>query len=291
MKDATNQSDAGLGGEEHVSGLLAGYALGALEADETEQVLRHLAGCPRCQAELHDYQEAAGLLAYDAPVRTVPVRARAALLAQIAEIGSSNPQQMVALTTPAPNDQPGQHWIRRVPKAAWFTIAPAAVLLVALIVSSILMGYRINAQESELASAEQDRGRALEVLAAENNARFISELTASAAAPGAKARLFVDLRANNAMLVAIHLPAPPDGGGYVAWLTLHDEYALIGPLELDEIGRAQLLIDPPDELDNYQSFVVTLEPDIDAPQPSGPRVFDGAIHPRGDGDPLVAFVP
>jgi anti-sigma factor RsiW len=291
VKDETHNRRAGLAATEHVSGLLAGYALGALEPDETEQVLRHLAGCSRCQAELQDYQVVAGQLASDAPVQAVPVRARAALLARVAQIGTTNPEQLVALAPPIPDDTTQPRWIQRIPKVAWFSVAPAAVLLVALAISSVLMGFRINEQESELASVEEDRGMALEVLAAETNARFISELTATDAAPGAKARLFVDLRANNAMLVAIHLPDPPEGGGYVAWLMVHDEYSLVGPLELDKIGRTQLIIDPPDDLNKYQTFIVTLEPDIDARSPAGPRVFDGAIHPRGDGDPLVAFTP
>lgn len=288
MNEETNHVHASGGATGHVAGLLAAYALGALEPDEMEQVLRHLAVCERCRAELEEYQAAAAMLAYHAPVLHVPVRARAALLARVAEIGSSNPEHMVPLQPVGAAAEPAPRWYRRVPRVAWFTVAPAAVLLIALTISSIVMGYRINAQESELASVEEDRGKALEVLAAESTARFVSELTASSAAPGAKARLFVDLRANNAMLVAIQLPDPPEGGGYVAWLTVHDEYARIGPLELDEIGRTQLIIEPPDNLDRYQSFIVTLEPDIETLTPVGPRVFDGAIHPRGDGDPLLA---
>ena len=254
MNDDTNQYEAGLGAEEHVSALLAGYALGALDPDETELVLRHLAGCPRCQAELHDYESAAGLLAYASPVQPPPVRARGALLGRVAEIGSSNPEQMIALP-PTTRPSPARRLYQRVPRIVWIAASPAAVLVIALSVSSILMQDRINEQQSELQTVEQDRGKALEVLAVESDARFVSELTASSAAPGARARLFVDLKANNAMMVAIDLPTPPDGYAYVAWLTVHDEYARVGPLTLDNIGRAQLIIDPPGNLDNYEGFL------------------------------------
>lgn len=290
MKDATNQTFAGLGAEQHVSGLLAGYALGALEPDETEQVLRHLSFCPRCQAELQDYQFTAGLLAYNAPVQQVPVRARAAMLSRVAEIGSSNPEQMVALP---PVSRPELRRLRlpwHAPRSAWFAAAPVAVLVVVLTISSLVMRERLNEQQSELQSVEAARGTALEVLAVESTDRFVNELTASNAAPGARARLFVDLKANNAMLVAIDLPPPAEGGGYVAWLMVHDEYSLVGPLELDSIGRTQLIIDPPDNLDKYQSFVVTLEPDVTTVVPVGPRVFEGAIHPRGDGSQFFGFI-
>lgn len=287
MKDDSTQAQAGLRAVEHVSTLLAGYALGVLDPDETEQVLRHLPTCPRCQDELGELEQTVGLLAFAAPVQQVPVRARAAVLASIALIGSNNPEQMVALAPPA-HEPRGRRVLRNIPRAAWFSIAPAAILALALVINSVLMTFRISEQESELAAVEQDRGKALDVLAVESDARFVSELTGTDAAPGARARLFVDLKANNAMLVAIDLPAPPDGGGYVAWLMVRDEYSRVGPLELDEIGRTQLIIEPPDRLGSYQSFIVTLEPDLDVGSPVGPRVFDGAIHPRGDGDTLTA---
>lgn len=53
-----------------VEELLGVYALDAVEADEAEEIERHLADCPRCRAEVREHREAAAMLAHagaDAP--------------------------------------------------------------------------------------------------------------------------------------------------------------------------------------------------------------------------------
>lgn len=51
------------GGHEHMAELVASYALDAVEPDEAQLVEDHLRDCPRCRAELADYQDTASLLA------------------------------------------------------------------------------------------------------------------------------------------------------------------------------------------------------------------------------------
>jgi hypothetical protein len=50
--------------------LLGAYALDAVEPEERDEIEQHLAGCPRCRAEVVEHREVAGLLGYagsDAP--------------------------------------------------------------------------------------------------------------------------------------------------------------------------------------------------------------------------------
>jgi anti-sigma factor RsiW len=49
---------------DHLAELLGAYALDAVEPDEAELLDRHLAICPRCQAELRGHRETAALLGY-----------------------------------------------------------------------------------------------------------------------------------------------------------------------------------------------------------------------------------
>lgn len=47
-----------------IEALLGAYALDALDADEAEEVRRHLEDCPRCRDEVAAHREVAALLAY-----------------------------------------------------------------------------------------------------------------------------------------------------------------------------------------------------------------------------------
>ena len=57
-------------GHDEVEELLGAYALDAVDADERDEIERHLAVCPRCRAELTEHREVAAVLGYagsDAP--------------------------------------------------------------------------------------------------------------------------------------------------------------------------------------------------------------------------------
>lgn len=56
--------------DDQIAELLGAYALDAVDDDERIEVQRHLAGCARCRAEVHEHRETAALLAHrggDAP--------------------------------------------------------------------------------------------------------------------------------------------------------------------------------------------------------------------------------
>lgn len=49
---------------DEIAELLGAYALDAVESEERDAVEAHLAGCPRCSAEVADHREVAAMLAY-----------------------------------------------------------------------------------------------------------------------------------------------------------------------------------------------------------------------------------
>jgi len=231
-----------LAAQAHVTDQLPAYALGALEPTETEIVVRHLQSCSACRAELESYQAVTALLPYAAQIHAVPVRSRAALLSRIDAIGTQNIEQLVVLQ-PGPRQRHG--WVRRVPRLAWAGSTLVAAVLVIFVVSSVLMQDRIQEQQAELKDSHDRESRAVDVLL---NQRYTTPLTSSAAAPNAQGKLLVNLADNIAMLLVRDMPAAAGETSYVVWLRFGDEYARIGPLELQEDWRGTLIVAPPDQL-------------------------------------------
>jgi Putative zinc-finger len=68
----------------HVDDLVAGYVLGALEADESSAVDAHVRTCPPCQASLADAQRTASMLPFVVPMQKPPIDSKVALFARVA---------------------------------------------------------------------------------------------------------------------------------------------------------------------------------------------------------------
>lgn len=68
----------------HVDDLIAGYVLGALEAEETTTVDAHVRTCPSCERALADAQRTASMLPFVVPLQKPPIDSKAALFARVA---------------------------------------------------------------------------------------------------------------------------------------------------------------------------------------------------------------
>jgi hypothetical protein len=68
----------------HVDDLVAGYALGALEADESSAVDAHVRTCPACEVSLADAQRTASMLPFVVPMQKPPIDSKVALFARVA---------------------------------------------------------------------------------------------------------------------------------------------------------------------------------------------------------------
>lgn len=287
MSTETNEfpEDENFEQDGHPVGLLSQYALGALDPDEIELVARHVQSCLSCRAELAAYDEVVSLLPYATQLQQVPIRARAGLLAQLDEIGTSNQQQMIVLPAIPRTNNRVLPWPRIT--ASPRMIAFAAVPLVLILAIVGIMANVINDQQQQIATIESEQ--AAEQAAVDKvflgdpgngqpaEATFISSITA----PHARAKLIVNYETNSALILARDLPIVEDGTQYVAWLRLvaPDEYARAGILVIAEDGRASLSVEPHDALANYTEVIVTLEADAEAPAPTGPQVMTAAVVP------------
>jgi hypothetical protein len=68
----------------HIDDLVAGYVLGALEADEASAVDAHVRTCPMCERTLSEAQRTASMLPFVVPMRKPPIDSKIALFARVA---------------------------------------------------------------------------------------------------------------------------------------------------------------------------------------------------------------
>ena len=266
---------------EQIADLLAGYALNALSAEETAFVEEHLPDRPAWQWELASYQRISGSLAYAHEPQAVPVRSRAAILARIDALAIESQAEAIARANPSGTLRRRLQRARtHVPRVAWAAAVPATLVAVVLIMTSIVMQERISDQQDELAAYQQEQVKVNDLLLADDAGQQVVDLVPSSVAPLARGRLLIDLQDQSAMLVVRDMPQPGEGDTYVVWMligTNHDEYAQLGEISVDDLGRGQKLIDPPNDFSVYPVVRITIEQDSDAGFPSGPEVMTGGI--------------
>jgi len=264
-----------------ISELLAGYALNALSEDEQAFVDEHLPNRPRWQWELASFTRVSGLLAYSAPTQQVPVRARANILARIDALAIESQEVARAKAHPPGGLRPRLRRMRsHVPRVAWAAAVPTTIVAVIFVMASIVMQDRISEQQSELAAFQQEQVKVNDLLLADNSGQQVVELVQSNVAPLARGRLFIDMHDNTAMLVVRDMPRPAGDGVYIVWMligTNFDEYAQLGELSVDSLGRGQKILEPPDAFTHYPVVRITIEQTVEVGIPSGPEVMTGGI--------------
>lgn len=259
--------------DQHPREMLAAYALNALDGDERDLVFRHVQRCAVCRAEVDAYGSVVEQLAYAAEPMPVPVRARGDLLLRIDELARRGEGPLVLGDPPAPRRGrargPALHDWPRVPRIAAWSIGPVAAAVV--IVMVVVMVGIINRQQDALQAIEDEQGATREMLVAQSSPESDTTFHTTSDANGATARVLTDRAKNRVMIVAINLPQPQGEQVYVAWLQISGtpEFARVAELTVDDLGRAQTLVQPADNLANYSEISVTLEPSADTTYPTG----------------------
>ena len=264
-----------------IAELLAGYSLNTLSNDETAFIDEHLPMRPLWQWELASYTRVAGMLAYAAAPQQVPVRARANILARIDALAIESQEAALAKAHPPGGIRPRLRRMRsHVPRVAWAAAVPVTIVAVVFVMASIVMQDRISEQQSELAAFQQEQVKVNDLLLADNSGQQVVELVQSNVAPLARGRLFVDTHDNTAMLVVRDMPRPADDRVYIVWMligTNFDEYAQLGELNVDALGRGQKILEPPGSFTQYPVVRITIEQSVEVGIPSGPEVMTGGI--------------
>jgi len=232
--------------------LLAGYALGALDPDELEQVEQHLALCARCRRAVAEARHTAQLLAFFPPPQPVPARARRRLLARIRS---------------AAHGGQASHRLRR---PAWLLAAAASLL-------ALLFGWQLAQQRQvadqharEAVQADAQRRAVVQLIAQRDG--LLIRLQGTGAARDAHGAIIVDPSSNTALIAVEGLPRPSPGQAYVVWLVRDGQYRQAGILPVDERGHAELFLSPREALRTFEALAITLENSPQVAAPNGQPV-------------------
>jgi anti-sigma-K factor RskA len=232
--------------DQHVLDSLPAYALGSLDAAETQVIAQHLAGCHICRSELHAFQDVAGQLALTAP-QAVPSRdlkPRLMERIQSLELSQSKPERQ-----------------RFAGLRLSFGVIAGLALIVTLAVSNLLLWNRLNR---------------LEVLTGPLGMRAIA-LQNTDAAPNASGFVVMGADGDNGVLVVDELPALDAQSEYQLWLVRNGDNTSAAVFSVDESGYRGMRIQAPQTLLAYSSVQVTIEPTGGSAHPTGEPVLLGSL--------------
>ncbi len=235
--------------------LLAGYALGGLEAEEGQQVEAHLDGCPACRALLREYQAVAEALLLAVPPAPPPAGMRSRL-ADLIGAEAAHPVKR------GPDRRAGARW--------WALGVGLAGLLVVNLIGLV-----------QLSGVRQDQSRLQEALGQSQVAQAI------AAYPGAQSVLIEGDSAYGTMVfdpersvAAVYTwglaPLPADQT-YQIWLrTAEGERTGGGTFQSGaEKSFTLVVIRAPQTMQAYSGVGVTIEPAGGSRAPTGASVLGG----------------
>jgi hypothetical protein len=246
---------------------LAEYALGSSAAAPATAVAAHLASCPTCRQEFAELQAAWAAM----PQTLTPIEPSRELFDRIV----SRLDDAASLVPP-----PAEYRPSRRERLLSYALA-AAVLL------GLTVGFWKIAQPPDDAatrrSAQEFAERLgnlqeMERLLAADNVRLVS-LKRGQADSRVEAYVIWDLAAGQWHFYANHLPPPPTGHGYQAWIVDRDGNYSPGPmLSGDEHGLGTAIVDLPRlGVRDAAKAAVTIEPTAGSKQPTGKAILEAAL--------------
>jgi hypothetical protein len=232
---------------EQIAELLGAYALDAVDADERDLVEAHLAGCPRCRAEVVEHREVAALLAHEGG------QAPDGLWQRIAGSLEAPPPDLRLVPAPRSDPPAAPRWTpSRV--GLGLVAAAAAVAIVLLGGQVVRQGDRIDQLETAVADPLTPALQA----ALDDPSSEVIEL---ASADGRLALRGAVTPDGTGYLRATSLPELPAGLTYQLWGIAGDEAVSLGVLG-GEPGVVTFAAD------GYDGFAVTEEAVPGAPAPT-----------------------
>lgn len=276
--------------------LIAGAALGDLDADEWRDSAHHLRACGDCRRLERDLEDVLVDLALLVPSRVPPATLLGAVSAAVrrsdgqdadlahdaAPAGQPLPFRPAASTvSAAPTAADTVVPIRRaVPRRSFFAVvglaAALAVVAVGLGATSARLGTdleRTRADVAQLQAGAATDGALMAAIA--DPAHRTASLHAETLAPDATAVVVYVPGTTQAWLVADHMPATPAGRTYQVW---YADASGAHPLETASWGGRGVMVAPvAADLARSAAVMVTLEPTGGASGAPGPQVVFGEL--------------
>lgn len=264
-----------LGPAGHVDDLVAAYALGALEPEESASVDAHVRACTTCERALVDAQSVAGMLSFMAPSRVPPVDSKAALFARVAQTQQAAaaallPTQSIDVwRTPT---IPSSVSLDVIPKSAaataaataasskrgshWFVSFISLPLLVALVATGfwgLQLHNRLSTQDGQLAQLQAE----LTNFASGGTTSY--QLSPGFAAPQAEGQVVMgaDERAGR---VQIDVNTDQGAKDFEMWIVDNGDLKPLTEISVDQQGRGQASFQLDKSFVDYDGVRITAKP-------------------------------
>ena len=259
---------------DEIAELAAGYALGALEAEDRARFEALLAADDaEATAALRDFESAVTGLAAETSEAPSPV-VTAALMAKIDAQGRSREAVVQTLAAVKPDRPSRSTWTLVLSGAMAAGIAAIAVGLVV----SAAYDRRLTqlAQEAAALKQETERQQSLVALLRDPATQVVT-LSGLEPAPGARARMLWHATAGG-LLVAQGLPPAPEGKAYELWaIAGAGAPTPAGVFTVDAKGVGSLRVAPIPAAGAVDTFAITLEPAAGVPEPTGAMYLAGKL--------------
>jgi anti-sigma factor RsiW len=187
--------------------LLGAYALDAVDSHEADVIEAHLAGCPRCRAEVADFREAAAMLAH------AGAQAPAGLWDRIAGSLEEPPPRLELARIGRP--APGSAWASR---RVGMGLVAGIVSIAAAVIS--LLGVKVVQQDNRIA----------ELAASMQRSGFEQEIAALAVAEDSLKIQLVSGDGTSEAQAVQNLPALSRDRAYQLWGQVGDKKVSLGVL-------------------------------------------------------------
>jgi anti-sigma-K factor RskA len=141
---------------EHVDELIAGQALYALSAEDSERVALHVAECERCRVQLREAEALAASLAYAVAPAAPPPDLRARLLAAVEPVVAA-PPPVEPVVAAAPATAPRREKPARTgwwPRFSTFAVPVLAVAVTGLVLWNVSLRGDLNSLTRNLQHAQ-----------------------------------------------------------------------------------------------------------------------------------------
>jgi hypothetical protein len=288
----------------HVDDLVAGYVLGALEADEMIAVDAHVRTCPSCEIALADAQRTASMLPFVVPLQKPPIDSKVALFARVAH----SQRAVAASTLPLHGDDTWR--TPTLPSSAGISLAHAnsgsssssrasgstsrgsrtgwlvSVMSVPLLIALVATGFwglqlqnRLSSQNSQLTELQSE-------LANFGSGTTSYPLSPGFDAPQAEGQIVMGAD-GRAGILQVDVNSKDAAGPYELWVNQDGKLVPAAEFTVDQEGKGQAHFELDQPFSDYESVHIRAKP-VDPSQAGSQsdtlvRDSSGALGSTGSG--------
>lgn len=271
--------------QDRIEELISLYALGVLEGEELVEAERLInTGSPEALSMLRDYKKVVSMMSYATPGVVPDPALKKKLISDLQNTLKSQAAHHKAKETyPSLLERIRPFWL-----GLGGAVAAAAILV--LVISNISLRDNLNDKSNMVAglqeriTLQEQKLAALEGELAQNEelVRFLHDPdvvivkladTHPVYDPGG--RVHWDKDDDEALFVTYNLPQTPSNKSYQWWVVADGTPKSAGVFKVDQDGKSLMKIGELSDFGNIQKFILTMEPEGGAKNPSTERLLIG----------------